>query len=167
VTVKGNKVENGSFEQADETGSQPEAWTGTDTAAGTSDWSDEGADGERSASTTGTGGNAALAGSPTWTSDPIAVTATESLDLVLSVSTDGASSAPTAGLAYLGSAGQLLDSVTLLTAPLTTDGFATLEKTVKIPAGVAQVRVVLTGFSATDMKTAGTVRFDAVGLFTH
>jgi hypothetical protein len=39
------------------------------------------------------------------------------------------------GLVYLGAAGQVLDTVSLITAPLTTSGFATLEQAVTIPAG--------------------------------
>jgi hypothetical protein len=38
---------------------------------------------------------------------------------------------------------------------------------VTIPAGVANVRVVLKGFAATDTATQGTVTFDEVGLFDH
>jgi hypothetical protein len=44
-------------------------------------------------------------------------------------------------------------------------GFTTLEQAVTLPIGVAQVRVVLTGFAATDTATNGTVTFDDVGLF--
>lgn len=36
-----------------------------------------------------------------------------------------------------------------------------------IPAGVTQVRVVLTGFSAADTATAGTVTFDDIGLYAE
>jgi hypothetical protein len=36
-----------------------------------------------------------------------------------------------------------------------------------IPAGVAQVRDVLTGFSPLDTATRGSVSFDDVGLFAH
>jgi hypothetical protein len=36
---------------------------------------------------------------------------------------------------------------------------------VTIPAGVASVRVSLSGFAPTDVATAGTVTFDDVGLF--
>jgi hypothetical protein len=46
-----------------------------------------------------------------------------------------ASSAGSPGLVYLGAAGQVLDTVSLITAPLTTSGFATLEQAVTIPAG--------------------------------
>jgi hypothetical protein len=102
-----------------------------------------------------------------WTSAPIAVAPGEVLDLVASVRTNGTSSAPAVGLAYLGSAGQVLDTVRVLTAPLFTDGFRTLETLVTIPAGVAEIRVVLIGFAPTDTSTSGKVIFDNVGLYAH
>jgi hypothetical protein len=52
-----------------------------------------------------------------------------------------------------------------LTVPLATDGFATLERAVTFPAGVAEVRVVLRGFAPTDTRTSGSVTFDDVGLY--
>lgn len=166
VTVQGNKVKNGSFTQASADGSAPESWSGSSTDAGTTSYSSSGGtDGSAAAASTGTGGNAALAGVPTWTSDAISVTPGKVLTLVASVSTNGVSSAPTVGLAYLGPAGEVLQSVTLLIAPLRTKGFATLEKTVTIPAGVASVRVILAGCAPTDLATAGTVVFDDIGLF--
>jgi hypothetical protein len=167
VTVQGNKVKNQSFEDPNAAGTGPDAWSGSSTGAGSASWSEGGSDGAKSASLTGAGGNAALSGVPTWASAPIAVAPGEVLDLVVSVKSTGASSAPTAGLAYLGAAGELLNTVTLITAPLTTSGFQTLEQTVTIPAGVTQVRVVLTGFAPTDTATAGTVTFDDVGLFAR
>jgi hypothetical protein len=167
VTVRGNKINNGSLEDEDETGAKPEGWEDSDTEAGTADWSDGGSDGAKSASFNGNGGNVLLAGSPTWTSDPIAVNAGQTLDLVVSVHSSAASSAATAGLIYLGPAGDVLDTVTLLTTPLATQGFTVLESTVTIPATVAQVRVILSGFAATDIHTAGAVTFDEVGLFEH
>jgi hypothetical protein len=167
VTVRGNKVRNSSFEQPNSAGTGPDGWSGNSTSAGTTSWSAGGSDGARSATFTGTGGNAALAGVPTWTSDPIAVTPGEVLTLAAKVQVSGASSAPSVGLAYLGPTGTLLQTVTLLTAPLTTDGFAALTQNVTIPQGVAQVRVVLAGFAPTDVQTAGTVTFDEIGLFAQ
>jgi subtilisin family serine protease len=158
-SIKGNKVKNPSFEQTNPDGSGPANWSGSDSSAGSTSWSGD------SASITGTGGNALLAGVPSWTSDPIDVSAGETLDLVVSVRAAGLSSAPAAGLAYIGALGQALDTVRLITAPKTTVGLETLERSVTIPAGVAQVRVVLTGFSPTDVATSGTVTFDDVGLF--
>jgi hypothetical protein len=167
VEVRGNRVRNSSFEEADASGSAPDGWSGQDTAAGETAWSEGGSDGERAVSITGTGGSAALSGLPTWTSEPIAVTAGEVLTLSARVNAAGASSAATVGLAYLGPAGEVLETVTTLSAPLTTDGFATLEETVTIPAGVTQVRVVLSAFAPTDLRTAGTVTFDEIGLYAE
>ena len=143
----------------------PAYWSGSSTGAGSATWSDGGSDGSKSAATSGNGGNAGASGSPSWTSDPIPVVPGEVLTLVASVESLGASSAASAGLVYLGAAGQVLNSVTVLTAPLTTSGFAKLEQVVTVPAGVAQVRVKLVGFAPTDLRTSGTVRFDEIGLF--
>jgi hypothetical protein len=166
-SVKGNKVSNPSFEQSSSSGSAPASWSASSSEAGTTSWSDGGSDGQKSASISGTGGSALVGGLPTWTSDPIAVTPGEVLDLVVSVKASGLSSAPSAGLLYLGAAGQVLETVKVISAPLTTVGFQTLEQTVTIPAGVANVRVVLAAFAPTDVATAGTVTFDDVGLFAH
>jgi hypothetical protein len=167
VTVKGNKVQNGSFEQpADGGGAAPEGWQDGSTGAGSTGYADGGAsDGTRSVTITGTGGGVAVHGLPTWTSAPIAVTPGEVLTLTADVKCVSLSSAPSIGLAYLGPAGELLGKVTLLTAPLTTSGFAALEKTFSVPAGAASVRIVLAGFSPTDLGTAGTVTFDDIGLY--
>jgi PKD repeat protein len=178
VTVRGNKVENGSFEQQASAGSgsggsggsatapAPQGWTGTSTQAGSTGYSSSGgADGSKAVTITGTRKSVVLGGIPTWTSSPIAVAPGEVLELQVSVSTDNVSSAPGIGLAYLGAAGELLQTVRLLDVPLVTDGFATLSKSVTLPPGVSQVRVVLFGFAATDTRTAGTVTFDDVGLY--
>jgi hypothetical protein len=165
VTVQGNRVKNGSFQQENAAGTGPASWSGSDTDAGTTSWSDEGIDGSKGASAHGTGGNAALAGSPTWTSEPVVVSAGGSLTLVVSVNSRDASSAPSAGHAYLGAAGNVLETVTLVTAPLTTIGFETFERTVDIPAGVVEVRVVLNAFAPTDIGAFGSVTFDNIGLY--
>ena len=60
-----------------------------------------------------------------------------------------------------------MQTLRLITAPATTVGFQTLEQALTIPAGVAQVRVVLNGFAPTDVATSGTVTFDDVGLFAR
>ena len=166
VTVRGNKVTNGDFEQTDESGSSPEGWTGTSTGAGTTGSSEGGGtDGSRAVTITGTRKSVLLAGLPVWTSDPIAVEAGELLELRVSVSASGMSSAPGVGLVYLGAAGEVLQTVRLLEVPLATQGFSTLEQAVTLPPGVAQVRVMLFGFAPTDTRTRGTVTFDDVGLY--
>ena len=103
-------MQNGSFEQANSSGSGPAAWEGQSTGAGSASWSDGGSDGSKSASVSGNGGSAALFGVPSWTSAPIDVTPGETLDLVASIGSSGLSSAPTVGVAFLGSAGQLLQT---------------------------------------------------------
>ena len=166
VSVRGNKVSNGDFSQANAANSGPQAWSSQSTGAGTTSYSSSGGtDGSAAAVITGTGGSVALAGMPTWTSDPITVTPGQVLSLRASVSSSGLSSAPAVGLAYLGPAGELLNTVRLLEVPRVTSGFTTLEQLVTLPPGVAQVRVVLIGFSPSDLRTAGTVTFDDIGLF--
>jgi hypothetical protein len=163
VTVKGNRVTNGSFEQPNSAGTGPEGWQASSTGAGTTSWSQD-SEGDRSASMTGTGKNAALLGVPTWTSAPIAVAPGETLTLTVDVASVGLSSAPSVGLAYLGSAGQVLSVINLIDVPLATDGFTTLQQSLTVPANVSQLRIVLTGFSPTDLRTSGTVTFDNVRL---
>lgn len=164
VTVKGNRVTNGSFEQPDTAGAGPEGWQASSTGAGTTGWSDGGAEGSKGATISGTGGSVALAGAPTWTSAPIEVAPGETLTLSLDVSAAGLSSAPSVSLAYLGATGQVLDTVGILGLPTSTSGFATLRQAITVPAGVTAIRVVLTGFAATDLATAGTVTFDNIRL---
>ena len=80
------------------------------------------------------------------------------------VASVGLSSAPNIGLAYLGSAGQVLGVVSLVSVPTATNGFTTLTQSLTVPANVTQLRIVLTGFAATDLRTSGTVTFDNVRL---
>jgi hypothetical protein len=165
VTVKGNKVSNGDFEQPNDTGDGPADWTPSDTEAGRTSWSPKGSDGSMAAKITGTGGSALIARNAVFKSKPISVVPGQVVDLVASVQTSNTSSHSAVGLAYLGETGQVHDTVRLLTAPLSTDGFVNLERTVTIPVGVAEVQVLLIGFSPTDAATAGSVVFDDVGLF--
>jgi immune inhibitor A len=166
VTVRGNKVQNGDFEQSNEAGTAPAGWTASSTGAGTTGYSEGGGtDGSSAVTITGTRKSAVLAGLPTWTSNPIDVVAGELLELRVSVSSSGMSSAPGVGLVYLGAAGEILQTARLLEVPLATQGFSTLEQAVTLPPGVTQVRVILLGFAATDTRTRGTVTFDDVGLY--
>ena len=111
-TVRGNRIENGSFE-ASSSGTSPDSWSSSSTGAGTASWSEGGSDGVHSVSLTGNGGNALVHGSPSWTSNPVAVTAGETLELYADVRTNGLSSASTAGLVYLGPADDVLRTVRL------------------------------------------------------
>jgi serine protease AprX len=166
LTIRGNKVQNGSFEDDVDSNGTPDSWSGQSTGAGSTSTGSGGSHGQSSAQLSGNGGSALLYGSPNWTSAPISVTAGEVLDLEVSVRAVGASSPASAGLAYLGPLGEALGRATLLTS-LGTPAFSTLEQSVTIPAGVAQVRVVLTGFAPTDSATTGTVAFDDVGLYAR
>lgn len=113
---------------------------------------------------TGTRQNALLLGVPTWTSAPIEVAPGETLTLSVDVSSVGLSSAPSIAIVQLGTAGQVLGTVNLLAVPTATTGFTTLTRSVAIPANVTGIRLVLTGFSASDLRTTGTVTFDNVRL---
>jgi len=115
VTVRGNKVQNSSFEQSSN-GSSPDGWTS-------------------SGSGTSYDGHSASAGpTGTWTSDPIAVVPGGSYDLV--VASTGA--AGTVVLQHLSGAGTLLSTVSL---PV----LGSLDQTVNVPAGASHVRIVLQG----------------------
>jgi immune inhibitor A len=166
-TIQGNRVTNGDFEQQSTSGA-PEGWSGQSTGAGTaSSSSSGGTNGSNAAQMKGNGGNAAASGSPTWKSAPFSVQAGEVYAVTTAVKSDGLSSAPSLNLLYLGAAGQVLDTVKVLTAPLQTDGFRVLEQSVTIPPLVSEVRVVLTGFAPTDLATRGAVTFDDVGVFAN
>lgn len=168
VTIRGNKVQNQSFEQPNSAGTGPDAWQGGSTGAGSTSWnssSSSASDGMHSVSIAGTRKSAVLNGVPTWTSAAFAVTPGELLTVSVDVSSANLSSAPTLSLAYLGAAGEVLNTVKLLTAPLTTTGFTTLSSQLQVPLNVTSVRVVLAGFAPTDTRTSGAVTFDNVGVW--
>jgi hypothetical protein len=162
VSIKGNKVANGSFEQA--SGGVPEGWSGS--PGTTYDTSGANAShGSAAVGATGNGGPASLR-NPTWTSAPIAVTPGETLDLALTLRTQNLSSAPRLQVTYLDAVGRVLNTVTGIATNLTGDNAATqVLGRVTIPTGVSQVRLVLTGFSPTDLATRGTVWFDDIWLW--
>jgi hypothetical protein len=88
-------------------------------------------------------------------------------DFTAAVKTTALFSAPSIGLAYLNAAGEVMNTATVLKAPLTTSGFAALERAVTVPIGVAQVRITLKAFAPTDLSTAGTVTFGDIGLYAR
>ena len=152
VTVKGNKVTNGSFEEPNASGNGAADWS----SSGSTSYGDNGTDGSKAATTNGGGLTPA-----TFTSAPFAVAPGETLDVAAAVRASGAATAPTVGLAFLSPLGSVVATTNALAAPLTTSGFATLAKTVTVPMGVASVQVVLTG------SRSGTVTFDDVGVFAQ
>jgi len=61
----------------------------------------------------------------------------------------------------------IANTVQLVDVPNLTGGFQTLEQQVIVPSGVTSLRIVLTGFSPTDISTAGTMTFGDVGLYAE
>ncbi|HWG55199.1 MAG TPA: hypothetical protein VNT58_01625, partial [Gaiellaceae bacterium] len=140
VSVKGNKVQNGSFEQSS-SGTTPDSWS----SSGTTSYESGGSDGQRSAAA-GPGG--------TWTSAPVAVT--PGAAYVFSVDVAGA--AGTATVEQLSAAGTVLSSLPLVFAETPAGVFSTVTAGVTAVDGATQVRIRLAG------SLAGTARFDNVSL---
>ncbi len=163
VTIKGNKVSNGSFEQSS-SGTSPDGWSGS-TGTGY-DASGTGAtDGSHAANASGSGGAATLL-NPAWTSAPIDVTAGQTYNLAMSVATSGVSSAPSLQVTYLDAVGNVLSKVTGITTSVTGNSAAQqVLGQITVPAGVTKLRLTLTGFSPTDLNTRGTVWFDDVWMW--
>jgi hypothetical protein len=170
VSIRGNKVQNQSYEQPNSSGTGPDAWQSGSTGAGSTSYdsgSSSASDGTHSVSISGNRKSAALYGVPTWTSASFSVTPGELLTVSVDVKSVGLSSAPSLSLAYLGPAGELLNTVKVIAAPLTTTGFSTLSSQLSVPLNVTSVRLVLAGFAPTDTRTAGTVTFDNVGVWSQ
>ena len=135
---------------------------GAPSGSGTS-YSDSGTDGSKAASAQGT--RAARPARRPGRARRSRSSRARRSTCVVSVNATGTSSPASAGVVFLGSLGQVLSTVTVLTAPLTTSGFQTLQSSVTVPLNVAKVQVVLRGFSPADLARKGTVTFDDVGLF--
>ncbi|HSE09091.1 MAG TPA: CARDB domain-containing protein [Nocardioidaceae bacterium] len=126
ITVRGNKVTNGSFEQS--SGGSPDGWIG---GQGTS-YDTSGAhatDGEGAVGLEG----GLLNGS--WTSAPISVSPGERYDLSMSV--DGP--APAVSVSFLDPAGSVVGTATLPVTTLTGE----LTGTVTVPAGVSALKIAI------------------------
>jgi hypothetical protein len=164
ITVRGNRVANGSFETPGTPSTTPQGWTGS--GAGGYDTSGAHAtDGKAAVSLTGNGGPASALGA-TWTSAPIAVTAGATYDLAMTVSGTTLSSAPALNVTYLDTLGAVLSTVTGVTTTIT--GTAAAQEVlgqIAVPAGASQLRIQLTGFAPGDLKTGGTVWFDDIWLW--
>jgi hypothetical protein len=91
----------------------------------------------------------------------------EALSLRVSVASLDASSTASVGVAYLGAAGELLGTISLMDVASVTGGFAILEQALTVPEGVTSLRIVLSGFALTDLATGGSVTFDDVGLYAE
>ncbi len=142
VTVRGNQVQNGSFESSS-TGSSPDNWS----SSGTTTYSDGGSDGSKSVTATGT--------LSSWTSDPIAVEA----GATYGVSVDVAGAGGTLSIEQLSATGALLATVDVLLVSTGDGVFQTVSDAVTIADGVTEVRVKLSG------ALLGTTTFDDVALW--
>jgi subtilisin family serine protease len=141
VTVKGNKVRNGSFEQSSN-GSSPDNWT----SSGDTTYEQGGSEGERSASA-GPGGS--------WTSDPVEVTPGASYELEVAV----AGAAGGIAVDQLSATGQVLRTVTVPVTGLTAGVFGLVTQTLTVGSDVVAVRIRLSG------PLLGTTHFDDVRLW--
>jgi hypothetical protein len=151
VTVRGNRVENGSFDGSG-------GWSATSTGGGTAAPADGGA------SLTGTGGNVLVSGTPSWASAPVAVAGGETLWLAASVRAIGLASPATVRLEFRDAAGRPGGVLTALASPLSTSGFLPLVQQIVVPPGAASARVILSAFAG-ETSATGLVVFDDVGLY--
>jgi hypothetical protein len=128
VTVRGNKVRNGSFEESQD-GQAPDAWT----TEGDTTYAQGGSDGQRSVT----------AGGPTssWTSEAIAVDAGGTYG----VSVDVMGAGGTLVIEQLSATGELLGTLALVLSVVDDGLFHTVTDTVTIDEDVAEVRVALSG----------------------
>lgn len=140
VTVQGNKVKNGSFEQTS-TGSAPDNWS----SSGETGSAQGGSDGEKSVTAGPTG---------SWLSDPIDVEAGKSY--AFSVDASGAGGSLT--IEQLSATGDVIASVPLPIAA-SLGVFNTVTGALTVADGVTQVRVRLAG------SLSGTTTFDNVWLW--
>lgn len=161
ITIRGNNVTNGSFENS-VTGASPDGWT--DSGATSYDTTgDHASHGSDAVGATGTG---ATLGTATWTSAPIAVSPGQTYDLAMAVSTVDASSAPSLAVSWLDSAGTALGQVTQITTALTGDSPVTqVTGRITAPEGVSKARLTLNGFALNDLTPAGTVWFDDIWMW--
>ncbi|HKZ83755.1 MAG TPA: CARDB domain-containing protein [Anaerolineae bacterium] len=127
VTVRGNKVRNGSFESSSN-GTSPDDWS----SSGETTYAQDGSDGERSVTAGATG---------SWISDAIDVVAGRTYGVSVDVAGVGGSLV----VEQYSATGALLSTVTRLLS-VTNDGlFHEVATTVSIAADVTQVRLKLTG----------------------
>jgi hypothetical protein len=165
VIFHGSKVANGSFEQSSD-GQSPDGWTGS----GNTGYDNSGSNsshGSSAVSVTGTGMPASFQ-NPSWTTAQIDVTPGEVYNLALTIDAIGASSAPRLQVVHIGPLGNILGMVNGLVTTLSgTTGAQQVTGQLNIPPGVTQIKLVLVGFSPTDLNTQGTIWFDDIWLWTE
>lgn len=169
VTIRGNKVTNGSFEQST-SGSAPDGWTGgTGTEyERTGVWSTDGL--------AAVGLRGGVLGAA-WESSPVAVTAGETYQLALM----SAGEAPGVTATYLDAAGKVVSKITVDTvvskisesgvskiatsgvSKITSTGVSKITGQLTVPAGATQVRLSLT--APTSLSLGSTTWADDVWLW--
>lgn len=161
ITIRGNKVTNGSFETSSD-GTSPAGWSSTGSTSYDTSGS-KASDGTDAVGATGTGSRAGMG---IWTSAPIEVSPGQSYDLAMTVATVNASSPPSLTVSYLDAAGTVLGKVTGITTSLTGDTTARqVNGQITIPAGASRVRLTLTGSVPTDLTPTGTVWLDDIWMW--
>ncbi|MGH3129513.1 MAG: CARDB domain-containing protein [Gaiellaceae bacterium] len=141
VTVKGNKVQNGSFEQSS-SGSAPDSWS----SSGSTSYPNGGSEGARSAGTEPGG---------SWTSEPIPVDPGRTYSVAVDVSGAGG----TLLVEQLSATGTVLSSVSEVLVGAGGTAFGTVSRTLAVADGVSAVRVKLSG------GLTGATRFDDVWFY--
>jgi hypothetical protein len=165
IIFEGSEIYNGSFEQSSN-GQSPDGWSGSQ-GTGYDAGGSHSSHGNAAVSITGTGLPAGVL-NPTWTSAPIDVAPGQLYNLAMQISTAGLSSAPRLQVVYLNAMGNVIGQVTGIVTNITgTSAVQEVAGQITIPPGVSQVKVVLVGFSPTDLKTQGTVWFDEIWLWTE
>ena len=160
ITIKGNTVTNGSFEQS--SGTAPTGWTASGgTSYSTS--SSYAVDGKAAVAVLA---DAVTGQSGEWVSGIIEVTAGTVYDLAMTVTPVNApTAAPSLRVSLLGPTGTVTSAITALAAPAGGTTATQLIGQVTIPTGVSQIRLVLAGFAPADLRPAGTVWFDDIWLW--
>lgn len=161
ITIKGNKVSNGSFEQ--QSSGSPTGWTGS---GGTS-YDTSGSNAVDGKAAVAVLADVVTGESGEWVSGIIEVTAGTVYDLAMTVTAVNApTAAPSLQVSLLGPTGTVTGALTALAAPAGgTAGATQLLGQITIPPGVSQIRLVLSGFAPTDLRPAGTVYFDDIWLW--
>ncbi len=154
LSIRGNKVVNGSFETSSD-GKTPDGWS----SSGSTSYDTSGSrasDGTDAVGVTGTTGT-----TPSWSSAPINVTPGQTYDLAMTVSTVSASSSPSISVSYLDATGMVLGKSVGIATTLTGSSAARqVTGAITVPSGVSSVRLTLTGFAPTDLTPSGSAWFD-------
>ncbi len=159
LTIRGNKVTNGSFEQS-ANGTSPDGWSSSSQGTSYDTTGAHATDGTSAISIAGT----PLGLSPAWSSAPITVDPGQTYNLSAKVASLGIPLPPALQVSFLDPAGRLVGQVTGLTSNLPgTTAVQELLGNVTIPAGVSQIRLTLP--RVTDLSGQGTAWYDDIWMW--